>query len=111
MTGSFSQGRRPLKFIVVQSARGNLRRSLTISTFKVGHRLKRQDSDRVYAVVRNQHQGFLFEMLIPGRFALLLDEFTKEYHLTTVLIPGQPRSKDLPATCPPVFTPLSERKW
>jgi len=52
MTGLFSQGRQPLKFIVVQPARGNLRWSPTISTSKIGPRLKWRDSGLVFAVDR-----------------------------------------------------------
>lgn len=109
MTGLFSQGRQPPKFIVVQFARGNLRWSPTTSISKMGPRQKRLGSDLVFAVDRKYPQAALFEMPMPGRFAMPLDKSIREYHLMTLLLPGQPRSKALRVTCPPVFTPLLER--
>ena len=60
MTGLYSQGRQPLKSIVVQPARGNLPWGPTTSTSKMGPRLKRTDSDLVFAAGRKQPQAALF---------------------------------------------------
>ena len=109
MTGLFSQGRQPPKFIVVQFARGNLRWSPTISISKTGHRQKRLGSDLVFAVDRKYPQAALFEMPMLGRFAMPLNKSIREYHPITRLLSGQPRSKNLQATCPSAFKPITKR--
>lgn len=85
MPGFFSRRRQPQKSIAVQPARQNLRWSQSIFFFKAGPRLKRLNSDRVFAVARNWPQANPFKNPLNGRFAMHLAKSTRGYSLTRCL--------------------------
>ena len=106
MTGFFSRGRQQLKSIAVQPARENLRWRQTIFFFKAGPRLKRLDSDRVFAVARNWPQASPFETPLDGRFIMHLAESIRGYTLTRCLRHRPTQSKHHQVKSQSIFAPL-----